>query len=196
MRKLAVSIIAGLLISGCALAIKNVYYEKDSNISVGIEQSKWLVSIPSAGLKKMNAGITRPGYFVWENGPVVLSVIIERASMCTSAVSCRNKSVDTVKKMDPGSRGHKSWENGDYALSEFLSERQGEKRLHLNKHTVRDGYWYDIHFSKSDPSNSDDVKAIEYLDNIRLVENILFDSSTGAETRNDGRSSAIEKAQY
>jgi hypothetical protein len=156
---------------GCAPEpsnLKSIYRELNGTVSVGVEQSKWLVSF-SPGAMKYAQG-TLPGYFSWKQGANILSIIIEPAPKGANAIACRDRSLARIKEADPDSHGHKSWENGESAFSEFVSERGGEKRLHLNRHIVKDGFWYDIHFSKGDPGNEDESKVIVFLESIQLVQ--------------------------
>jgi hypothetical protein len=170
MKYFAVILTLSSLLLGCAVTTKPIHHEQNGTVSVGVEKSKWLASFQTRGLElKIEKGNQDSGYFVWGQGTSTLTIIIEPVTKCTSAISCRDQSLNIIKKADPYSRGHKSWEKDTFAYSEFVSNRGGVNQLHVNKHSVKDGFWCDMHFSKGNPADQDEKYAIDYLENINLV---------------------------
>lgn len=173
MRHLAIVLIVSSLLWGCTIATENIHSKRDDFISVGVKKSEWLVLLPAHDLHLESfiySSDHRFGYFLWKQDPYALSVTIKPATKCPSAISCRDQYLAEIKKAESYSYECKSWENGDAALLQFISKPQGIRLLHVNMHIVRDGFWYDIHFSISGPNDKNESEAIAYIEGIRLVK--------------------------
>lgn len=140
--------------------------EADSErLSFSIDPAPWVMTIPSADVQVIKQEITRngnQGYFVFKNAKtdVVVSLYIEPVDKCKDSKSCRDMIYDSNMPLVKEPKKVKKYDIDQVAVYEyFLPSCEGVpvKQQNLYAEYVQEGFWVDMHISKSlcDPQDHD-----------------------------------------
>jgi hypothetical protein len=142
-----------------------------------IDGASWKMQFPDLNFKvkeeKVNPhGIA--GYFLLtsDNPPITLSIIVEPAVNCDNPKGCREyfwskpnpaygKPIDVEKVTYP------TYATVEYTVPEFQGIKLNQKNI--NAHFVQDGFWIDLHISKTSFQNSDQNYFNEIVSGVHFI---------------------------
>lgn len=99
-----------------------------------------------------------------EKRQLIFSVYIDRTTICTSGSGCLDAAMKNPSYKD--AKELKKTEVGQYSVASFfLDEPQGHpvKQAHILAEAYLDGYWIDIHISKTAKDRPDQAALLELL---------------------------------
>jgi hypothetical protein len=149
----------------CCPALINAQQPVSDRLSFSIDPAPWVMTLPAAYVEVTEEKISsdgKLGYFAMKNykSGIMVSFIIESANKCKDSASCRDLVYDFNMPLVKEPKKVKKYEIDQVAVYEYFmpsSEGVPVKQQNLYAEFVQDGFWVDMHISKSvyDPKEHD-----------------------------------------
>jgi hypothetical protein len=127
--------------------------------------SEWKLELQ----KRRPDGLGVYSMFSNERTGLNVSVYIEPAEKCKTAVACRSQYWSDPGPLVQNPKAVVQFEDNGFAVVKFLMpsvEGVTVNQLNYSAHTVRDGYWVDMHVSKADSTRQDEALFKSFLSGV------------------------------
>ncbi len=166
--------LATLIALGLSIPALADLSEADGRFGISVPGIAWVLSFPSEGytvhVSRQRADGQGVYYmFVHASNGLNASVYLEPATVCQTALACRDYYWEHRDSSMSTAQGVTRFERNGFALLEFLiPEMAGQpiRQYHFSGHLVRDGYWIDLHLSKLLYTSKDRQLFLDFVDGL------------------------------
>ena len=150
-----------------------------STVSLSLPDIQWSLNVALPGFELKQKELAQNGEatrFLADNpdSGVIISAFLEKAPHSGDSKECRSYYWERAKDSPLKKVGIRKYELSDFAVVEFfVPEYQGMEvnQKNINAYLAVDGYWIDIHISKTNYQDSDETYFRSILDNVSIDRN-------------------------